>query len=162
MKSVLVQQSTPIRIADVFLFQAILSLDGDPPVLRLFEERDYKYVAINVTATNNLNCFRQFYLFSRKDFRIIWMHICWFSTENTGMNSRRRKRFSRKDLSVNFCSFFSAAVVDNKSNALNIDACFCLFPAAKRMGLKELKMGYKSCQLYFCLKSINYFSLCYA
>jgi hypothetical protein len=58
--------------------------------------------------------------------------------------------------------FFSAAVVDNKSNALNIDACFCLFPAAKRMGLKELKMGYKSCQLYFCLKSINYFSLCYA
>jgi hypothetical protein len=45
---------------------------------------------------------------------------------------------------------------------LNIDACFCLFPAAKRMGLKELKMGYKSCQLYFCLKSINYFSLCYA
>jgi hypothetical protein len=71
MRSVLVQQSTPIRIADIFLFQAILSLDGDPPVLRLFEERDYKYVAINVTATNNLNCFRQFYLFSRKDFRII-------------------------------------------------------------------------------------------
>lgn len=30
------------RITDIFLFQAILSLDGDPPVLRLFEERDYK------------------------------------------------------------------------------------------------------------------------
>jgi len=40
--SVLVQQSRPIKIADISLFQAILSLDGDPPVLRLFEERDYK------------------------------------------------------------------------------------------------------------------------
>jgi len=106
--SVLVQQSRPIRIADISLFQAILSLDGDPPVLRLFEERDYKYVAINIAPTYNLNVFRQFYLYSHIDFliqisrfRIIWMHFCWFCTESTGMNSRRRKRFSRKDLLQN-------------------------------------------------------------
>jgi len=68
--SVLVQQSRPIRIADISLFQAILSLDGDPPVLRLFEERDYKYVAINITPTYNLNVFRQFYLYSHMDFLI--------------------------------------------------------------------------------------------
>jgi hypothetical protein len=73
--SLLVQQSRPIRIADISLFQAILSLDGDPPVLRLFEERDYKYVAINVTPTYNLNVFRQFYLYSHIDFLIQISHF---------------------------------------------------------------------------------------
>lgn len=34
-------------------------MDGDPPVLRLFEERDYKYVAINTTPTYSLNAFRK-------------------------------------------------------------------------------------------------------
>ena len=146
--SVLVQQSRPIRIADISLFQAILSLDGDPPVLRLFEERDYKYVAINIAPTYNLNVFRQFYLYSHMDFliqtsrfRIIWMHFCWFCTESTGMSSRRRKRFSRKDLLVNFYSLSFSTAFGNNSNALTFDVYLCLFPAAKRMGLKELKMG---------------------
>jgi len=69
------------------------------------------------------------------------MHFCWFCTGSTDMNSRRRKRFSRKDLLVNFCSLSFSTAFGNNSNALNFDVYLCLFPAAKRMGLKELKMG---------------------
>jgi len=49
------------------------------------------------------------------------MHFCWFCTENIGMNNRRRKRFSRKDLSVCLLNLsFSAAFVDKDSKALSL------------------------------------------
>jgi hypothetical protein len=66
------------------------------------------------------------------------MHFCWFCTENIGMNNRRRKRFSRKDLSVCLLNHsFSADFVDKDSKELSL----MFIPCSETHGLEGAENG---------------------
>jgi hypothetical protein len=69
------------------------------------------------------------------------MHFCWFCTENIGMNNRRRKRFSRRDLSVCLLNLsFPVVFVDKDSKALSL--MFILFiPCSETHGLEGVENG---------------------